>query len=215
MARTPGLSKQHIVQAAIDLLDEVGVEALTVRALAAKLDVKAPALYWHVRDKRELADEMATEIWRRVGADLDALPAEITWDAEMRAFARITRDHFLAHRDGARVFGGTQLTDVNVLRRQERQLARWLEQGFELADVVRIFTLLYDFVIGFCIETQAVAQADEDQYSPTLRAERVGAKEHPLVAASGALIFGDPNERFEDLIDVLVDTAGRMRTGGL
>ena len=52
-----GLTKASIVAAALHLLDEVGMDGMTVRALAAKLDVKAPALYWHVRDKAEL-DEL-------------------------------------------------------------------------------------------------------------------------------------------------------------
>jgi len=211
MARTTGLSKERIVVAALELLDEAGVDGLTVRALADRLGVKAPALYWHVRDKRDLADEMATEIWRQIGKDLDALPADIAWDAEMRAFANITRGHFLAHRDGARMFSGTYLTDAGILQRQESSMARWLAQDFTLADVIRVFALLYSFVVGFCLEEQGVARADDGRYSPAARAERVGAEEHPLVVASGPMIFGDPDQRFADLVDVLVDAAGRMR----
>ena len=56
-----GLSKAGIVQAALGVLDEAGFDGLTVRAVAGRLGVQAPALYWHVRDKQELIDEMATD----------------------------------------------------------------------------------------------------------------------------------------------------------
>jgi TetR/AcrR family tetracycline transcriptional repressor len=43
----------------LDVLDEVGIDGLTVRLLAGRLGVKSPALYWHLRNKQELLDAMA------------------------------------------------------------------------------------------------------------------------------------------------------------
>ena len=63
--RPKGLNRADIVQAALDLLDEKGIDAVTVRAVATRLGVKAPALYWHVENKQALLDEMGTEIQRR------------------------------------------------------------------------------------------------------------------------------------------------------
>ncbi|WP_280469956.1 TetR family transcriptional regulator [Nocardia brasiliensis] len=52
-----------IAQAALDLLDEVGLDGPTMRKVAAALDVQAPALYWHVANKRELLDAMARNVF--------------------------------------------------------------------------------------------------------------------------------------------------------
>jgi TetR/AcrR family tetracycline transcriptional repressor len=205
-----GLTKDVIVQAALGLLEDKGLEGLTVRAVAARLGVQAPALYWHVRDKQELLNEMATEIWRRIGAELAALPSGVPWDELLTAFATITRAALLGHRDGARLFSGTYLTDPDVLRRQEETLGRLLDQGFALPDVVRGYTLLYNFTIGFCIEEQATAR--DDRYDPERRAERLDPGASPLTIAAGPEAFGDPDARFTDLIAVLVETIGRMRT---
>lgn len=212
-ARADGkkLTRAVVVQAALDVLDRDGIDGLTVRALAATLKVKAPALYWHVRDKQDLLDEMGTEIWRRVGDELAALPPDITWDDEATAFAEITRDALLSHRDGAKVFSGTYLTDGTILARQESSLGRWLAQGFTVADVVRAFTLLNSFVIGFCVEQQAVDQADDDRYSLETRNERVGAEAHPLTAAAGAELAQEADIRFADLLGLVVETIGHMR----
>ena len=207
-----GLTKSVIVDAALGLLDEVGMDGLTVRALAAKLDVKAPALYWHVRDKSELLDEMATESWRRIGDRLAQLPEDADWESDLRHFADILRAALLEHRDGAKAFSGTYLTDASVLGAREGGLQRWIDQGFTLRDTVRAFALANSFVVGFCIEEQAVAQADARQdYDPKTRAERVGEQEHPLVVATGAEVFGDRDAQFASLMDLVVDAVARLR----
>jgi AcrR family transcriptional regulator len=211
-----GLSKAVIVQAALDVLDEAGVDGLTVRAVAAKLDVKAAALYWHVRDKQDLLDEMATEVWRQVTAELAALPPHLPWDPAMTAFAGIMRRALLAHRDGAKVFSGTYLTDASVLKAQEDGLAALAAEGFAVRDVIRAFALLYNFTVGFCIEEQAVAQTaatGDDRYSLDRRAGRLDQDSHPHVIEAGPHIFADPDQRFADLVAVIVDAIGRMRTG--
>ena len=197
------------------MLDEAGIDGVTVRAVASRLGVQAPALYWHVRDKQDLLDEMATEIWRRVSAELAALPGGQPWDQAMAAFAAITRRALLSHRDGAKVFSGTYLTDASVLEAQEQRLAQTVQQGFTVADVIRAYSLLYSFTVGFCIEEQAVAQAaaaGDDRYSLARRAERLNSRTHPLILRAGPEIFGDPEVRFADLVAVIIDTASRMRT---
>jgi TetR/AcrR family transcriptional regulator, tetracycline repressor protein len=209
-----GLTKADIVRAALDVLDESGLDGLTVRAVAGRLGVQAPALYWHVRDKQELLDEMATEIWRRVVAEVADLPPDWTWDRWMSAFAGITRRALLAYRDGAKVFSGTYLTDAGVLEAQESGLARMIAEGFTVADVIRSYSLLYNFTVGFCIEEQAVAQAvaaGDARYSLAHRAQRLDSRTYPLVVESGPQIFGDPDARFADLVALIIDVAARMR----
>src|SRR5580693_1240709 len=111
-----GLTKAGIVQAALGLLDDAGMDGLTVRALAARLGVQAPALYWHVRNKQALLDEMATLIWRRVGDVMAGLPASTPWRELMSVYAATIRAELLGHRDGAKAFSGTTLTDPEVIR---------------------------------------------------------------------------------------------------
>ena len=155
------------MQAALDVLDEADVDGLTVRAVAAKLDVKAAALYWHVRDNRTCSTRWRPKSggrsppnWRRC--------RPTCLDPAMTAFAGIMRRALLAHRDGAKVFSGTYLTDASVLKAQEDGLAALAAEGFAVRDVIRAFALLYNFTVGFCIEEQAVAQTaatGDDRYS--------------------------------------------------
>jgi AcrR family transcriptional regulator len=57
--RQRGLTRERLVRSALELLGEEGLEGLSMRALADRLDVKAASLYWHVRDRRELLDLLA------------------------------------------------------------------------------------------------------------------------------------------------------------
>jgi len=202
------------VQAAFDLLDEAGMDGLTVRALAARLGVKAPALYWHVPGKQALLDEMATQVWRRVGDVMAELPAGMPWRDVMRTYAATMRKELLAHRDGAKAFSGTTLTDPDVIRRQEITFANLVRQGFALSDAARGLLLLHYFTIGACVEEQATARAIEsgdDRCQPGRRAEMIGP-DAPLAVGAGDLIFGDPEDRFAELTTMLLDTIARRQS---
>ncbi|MEN0134633.1 MAG: TetR family transcriptional regulator [Rhodococcus sp. (in: high G+C Gram-positive bacteria)] len=64
--RTDALSKERIVEAAIEILDAEGESALTFRALAARLATGAGAIYWHVANKGELLAAAADDVIARV-----------------------------------------------------------------------------------------------------------------------------------------------------
>jgi TetR/AcrR family transcriptional regulator, tetracycline repressor protein len=212
-----GLTKAAIVQAALDLLDEAGMDGLTVRALASRLGVQAPALYWHVRNKQALLDEMATWVWRQVGDVMSALPADLPWHEVMATYAVTVRRELLGHRDGAKAFSGTTLTDPAVIRRQEVTFENLIRQGFTLPDAVRGLLLLHNFTIGFCIEEQAVIQAiasGDERYSPGRRAELIGPDTAPLAVEAGPVMFDDLDTRFAELVGLLLDTVARMRAAG-
>lgn len=210
------LTKEAIVAAGLDTLDADGLDGLTVRKVAARLDVQAPALYWHVRDKQQLLDEMATEIWRQILTGLDTRPPDEPWRQALTAFAATTRAALLSHRDGAKMVAGTYLTDDGLRDQQESRFAVLVRAGFSPRDAARIYSLLYNFIIGYCIEEQAVKQteaAGDDRYSPERRAERLDAEKHPLTAETGDEIFGDPDARFADRVALILDVAGRLVPG--
>ncbi len=212
-----GLTKAVIVQAALDLLDEAGMDGLTVRALASRLGVQAPALYWHVRSKQALLDEMATQIWRQIGEVMAGLPDSLPWREVMRTYAATVRHALLGHRDGAKAFSGTTLTDPDVVRRQEVTFISLVRQGFTLPDAARGLVLLHDFTIGFCVEEQAVTQAvaaGDERYSVARRADLIGEKNAPLAVEAGSVIFGDPGTRFTELVELLLDSVARLRAPG-
>jgi len=74
--RSDALSKERIVEAAIEILDAEGENALTFRALAARLATGAGAIYWHVADKSELLTAATDHIIGRIMLDADGGPED-------------------------------------------------------------------------------------------------------------------------------------------
>ncbi|PWJ25173.1 TetR family transcriptional regulator [Branchiibius hedensis] len=87
-ARTP-LSRERIIAAAIDVADEAGLEAVSMRSVATALGVVPMALYKHVGDKDDLIDGMVAAIVTRFGQD-PATPAG-TWQEEFAIVVRRAR----------------------------------------------------------------------------------------------------------------------------
>lgn len=100
--RADALSKQRIVEAAIEILDTDGESALTFRALASRLSTGAGAIYWHVEDKNALLAAATDDVIARVTTDVvtDAEPG-----AAIRAIALGLFDAIDAH-----PWAGTQLS---------------------------------------------------------------------------------------------------------
>ena len=179
------------------MLNDVGLEGLTVRAIAKKLDVKAPALYWHFKDKQALLDEMATEMLRRMAADLtDDVPAD--WGDGIARVMRCMRRHLLGYRDGAKVYSGTRFTDTAYAESMNAHIRSLTEAGFTLRGAARAGFTAYSYTIGFVIEEQSMAPrpaGGEEAFDVAARSARLA--EHPLAAAAGEELFQDYDAGFE------------------
>ncbi len=64
------VNRNMVAQAGLKLLNDVGLEQLTLRRLGAELEVQAAAIYWHFKSKEELIDEMATMVLAEGAPDL-------------------------------------------------------------------------------------------------------------------------------------------------
>ncbi|MBK6672400.1 MAG: TetR family transcriptional regulator [Proteobacteria bacterium] len=79
------LTREIIVGEAITLLNEEGLEGVSLRKLAERVGVKAPSLYWHFKDKSAL---MSAVMERIFGECLDSVPDHTDWQQWMRAFGK-------------------------------------------------------------------------------------------------------------------------------
>ncbi|WP_055699885.1 MULTISPECIES: TetR/AcrR family transcriptional regulator C-terminal domain-containing protein [Streptomyces] len=205
---TTRLDRAKVADTALDLLNETGLEGLTLRAIARRLDVKAPALYWHFKDKQALLDEMATEMMRRMNAELLAVP-DPDWRVALTRSMRGLREHLLRYRDGAKVYSGTRFTDLSYAAPMEAHLRMLVEAGFAPDAAARAWFTAYSYTIGYVIEEQAAGPdpADgEGGYDLAARAERLAA--YPLAAAAGEVVFRGRDRGFEAGLDALVAGIG-------
>jgi TetR/AcrR family transcriptional regulator, tetracycline repressor protein len=168
-----GLTRDVLIEAGLKLLDEVGLDGLTVRRLAAELGVQSPALYWHIRTKQELLDGMANAIILRAGMG-PPRPGE-TWQEWLTRRAWAYRRSLLASRDGARVVASA-VRGGEAVRHFEEELAAMVERGFTPVQALRTITALSHYINGHVLQEQAVVGAQP--------AERPDLSELPTLAAA-------------------------------
>lgn len=195
----------QVTDTALRLLNETGLEGLTLRRIAQELNVQAPALYWHFASKQALLDAMATEMYRRMQRAAPP-PREQPWQQSITAACRALRDELLRYRDGARVFSGTHFTGGDHAVPLEGYLGGMVRAGFALPDAVLAYSTAYAFTIGFVIEEQAVHPLPgefDERFDLAARTERLGT-EHPLAVAAGQELFEGFEERFERGLAIVV-----------
>jgi AcrR family transcriptional regulator len=207
------LDRQLILHQAFAVLNEAGLEGLTLRRLAARLNVKAPAIYWHFKDKQDLLDEMATQVLRESYQESAALEAMSEWRKWVIACSQALRKSLLRYREGAKMFSGTYLTDAELYAPMEANLRRLTREGFTLRQAVVGLGALYSYTIGFVIEEQATQLAPGEpnpQYDVAARERRVNKELYPLAAAAGAEMFANHDARFAEGLAVIVTGLSTM-----
>jgi TetR/AcrR family tetracycline transcriptional repressor len=139
------LDQSQVVRAALTLLDEVGLDQLTMRRLAERLGVKAASLYRHVRNKDELLALLGDEISAEI-----PLPRSVgSWRDQLTEMAWNVRRGLLAHRDAARVLADTPPAGPRRLRHIEAVLRVLRTTGLKDRDVTRAAYHLNNFVTEF------------------------------------------------------------------
>ncbi|MEU0301764.1 TetR/AcrR family transcriptional regulator C-terminal domain-containing protein [Streptomyces sp. NPDC006175] len=202
---TTKIDRARVADAALELLNEVGLDGLTLRAIARELDVKAPALYWHFKDKQALLDEMATVMYRRMLTQELPGPTPRTWQQQMVAYQSALRGALLRYRDGAKVYSGSRFTGTDHADGLENHLRTMVDAGFELWQAVRAGTTVTAYTMGFVTEEQGVRPMPDERREGYDIEERAGRLErYPLAAAAGAEIFANYDERFEDGLWIVV-----------
>lgn len=151
------LTKETIVSTAIRLLKQDGLDALSLRKLAAELNVSAPTLYWHIGSKRELLDLVAEELMRlQENVQLDEPPPGQPWWEWLRLRAEAMFEAMIETRDAPRVVAGNR-PSVESLLRIDRVLATLIDAGLPPGDAQQVLFAIGSYVIGSATEWQGEA----------------------------------------------------------
>ncbi|MFI6072734.1 TetR/AcrR family transcriptional regulator C-terminal domain-containing protein [Actinoplanes sp. NPDC051343] len=181
-----GLSRELLIDTGLRLLDEVGLDGLSVRRLAAELGVQSPALYWHFKTKQELLEGMAAAIIMAAG--MGPPENDETWPVWLRRRARAYRKSLLSHRDGARLITSARRAP-DAMEGFERELEAMVGLGFTPVLALRTIMVIADYANGFVLQEQALHTQPSPQELemlkrlPTLReAFRSGGYRQPDAA---------------------------------
>jgi TetR/AcrR family tetracycline transcriptional repressor len=210
-AERPRVTRTAVVEAALGLLAEGGLDAVSFRRIAKVLGVAGPTLYWHVESKRQLMDLMAEELVRRSGRAYAGPDPGQPWWEWLRADARRVFEALIATRDAPRVLAGNRPSPESF-EGIERVLGVLVEAGMSPGDAQQTLFALGAYVIGSATEWQAEAERAAGQPLPDPADEELNAvrarvlEGQPLLlAAIGELLERPHSAAFEFGLDLLVE----------
>lgn len=149
------LQREDVARVAIRLLDEVGLDGLTVRRLATELNIQGPSLYWHFSNKQELRNCMAEVMVADAFVNLRPPEPHQDWATWMAGYARLLRQMLLSHRDGARALAEADLSVGPFLSGMDQAAHVLLDAGFEAQQALACVTAILSYVLGGAFESQA------------------------------------------------------------
>ncbi|HEY0180147.1 MAG TPA: TetR/AcrR family transcriptional regulator C-terminal domain-containing protein [Dokdonella sp.] len=209
-----GLEREHIAAAAVAVLDADGLAGLSTRRIAARLGVRSAALYWHVRDKRELLALAAETLCADMTLPSPHAPAR----ERLRAIAHEYRRVLLAHRDAARLFAEQPPLGPHRMRLYDAAVGAFVDAGFEDGAAAAMATFYRNYLLGMIAEETRHTQLDPAQATPAaalaeaLSAMGAGAAAYPNLRRVADRLAG---LRFETMFElglgVLLDGIARRR----
>jgi AcrR family transcriptional regulator len=219
------LNRDRVLQAAVGLADEVGIEALSMRRLAEELGVVPMALYKHVANKEQLLDGMVEEIV----AEIDPPRADVEWKSAVRLRILSARQALLRHPWARQVLETRTDPTPIVLDYLESTIGMFLAGGFSVDLTHHVMHALGSRMWGF---TQELFDqpADPSNAAPVevppeaIAAQgREMAERYPNIAQiSGAAAHDDSvvargcDDRFEFefALNLLLDGFERLHSSG-
>ena len=148
----PILSRRGIAEAALALVDEEGIEALSTRRLARRLGVEGPSLYNHVASRDDLLDEITALIVEEI--DVTALDAA-DWRTALAELARSYRRAYARHPELIATIVRRPVRTDAALAGYDRLFKLLLDDGWDGATAAAIVAAIDYLVLGSAIETFA------------------------------------------------------------
>jgi TetR/AcrR family tetracycline transcriptional repressor len=204
------INREMVTQAGLKLMNEIGLEQLTLRRLGQELDVQAATLYWHFKSKEELLDEMATTVFIEGEGNLLPRRRSSDWRVWAACYGQGLRRTLLGYRDGARMVSGTRFTSTEPLQTTEKIGAQLVSGGFSLRQAVVLLSTIYNYTLSFVMEEQAVFPTPgvrSPGYSLEERSARLDPEAFPLHRQASSILFDRYDRRFREGLELILNGA--------
>ena len=160
----PALTRRRVVMAALTLVEEHGLEALTMRRVANDLHVTPMSLYNHVADKAELVDLMVDFV---IGGVVAASRADSgCWESRLRSLVRRNYEMWRTHPGFVKVYTEGINMGPNGVANTERAIAILREAGFSDHDAAEAFFLLYRYSMASLLIAPARSRTPSQPAGP-------------------------------------------------
>jgi AcrR family transcriptional regulator len=165
-ARRPGHSRAAIAAAAIEIADEEGFQAVSMRRVAQKLDAGTMTLYHYVANKDELVTLMLDATMGEVLVPAEELPRD--WRSAMARIAIATRESPRRHRWTLDLLDEPR-PGPNKMRHLEQSLQAMAGAGLDQKGTLEAIVLIDEYVFGFAIREAQEPDAHGPAWPPGVR----------------------------------------------
>ena len=209
----PRLSRERVLQEAVALADQFGLQALSMRKLGERLGVEAMSLYKHVANKDDLLDEMVD----RVFAEIDVAASERHWRTAMRRRAVSVRAALSVHPWAVPLMQSRTNPGPRTLGHLDSLIGTLRAAGFSVELTAHALSVIDAYVYGFAMQQQALPFDTEERSTEVVQhiLAAMPADEFPhLVEFSREHVLApgyDHGREFEWGLDLVLDGLERAR----
>src|ERR1700684_3966723 len=206
------LSSARVLQAAVALADEAGLEAFSMRGLAQELGVVPMALYKHVANKEELLDGMVDIVF----GEIELPSGELDWRSAMRRRAISTREALQRHPWAIGMMESRHPGPAN-LRNHNATMGCLREAGFSFEMAIHAYSIQDAYIYGFALQDKDLGFETPQSAGKAARrrADRIGAlDDYPYLAEIATTLPRsgyNPADEFAWGLDLILDGLDHLR----
>ncbi len=192
----PALSRERIVQVALELADTEGIDAISTRRIAAVLSVTAMALYGYIERKEDVLDLMIDAVYGEVSVPLRQDPRD--WRSQLQEIAVQTRAMMHRHPWFASLIGHRAVLGPNALKQTDYRLGIVSQLGLDMTINMNILAMFNAYIVGFVLGEMGEAEAQrrtglsemewQQQVAPYVQEQIIASGRYPYLAR--ALVEG-------------------------
>jgi AcrR family transcriptional regulator len=208
------LSRERVLQAALELADARGFDAISMRNVAKKLGVEAMSLYNHVANKEDIVDGLVDIVFGEIEV---AAPGTVDWRTAMRERAISVRAALNHHRWAVGLMEGRMNPGPASLRNHDAVLGCLRESGFSFRAAVHAYSAMDAYIYGFALQERGLPFDAPEETAQVMERQRRNVPnmdDYPyLVEAAGEFAQAgyDYDTEFEFGLDVVLDGLERLR----
>jgi AcrR family transcriptional regulator len=155
----PALNRERVIAVAVALADGIGVDALTIRKLAAELDVKPMTIYHHVPNKEAIIDGMVDLVF----SEIDLPPTDVDWKQAIRQRAASARVVLARHPWAAPLMESRTTPGPATLRHHDAVIGCLRAGGFSMEMTAHAYAVIDAFVYGFALQEASLPATAGDE----------------------------------------------------
>ncbi|KGL44028.1 hypothetical protein BMT55_00395 [Listeria newyorkensis] len=148
MSKKRNLTKEKIILASLEVLQKHGMQKLSMRKVAEAMNVQAPAIYWHFKNKQDLLQGLASYM----SSQIELPDSALSWQEKARIIAIRSHDMMREIPDGAEIMMKTVPVDIHRLTLIDCLFRAFSDAGFSEDQTLALCNLIDNYVTGIALD---------------------------------------------------------------